>query len=165
MNDAPNRELLARIDRLESRHALRDLVSDYCHGFDKHDLDRFMAIWWEDCVWDIGPPFGVFEGHAGVRRAVEEILYPFWRETHHLTTNLRLQFDSADLAHGICDVDCMGADTEDNLQVVGATYRDRFERRDGVWRIARRDVQMHYFNPLPGAHMRAPGAEEAAAGR
>jgi gamma-hexachlorocyclohexane dehydrochlorinase len=152
------RGLLARIDALESRNALRDLVSDYCHGFDKKDEARFMGIWWPDAVWDIGPPFGVFEGHAGIREAVFEILYPFWRETHHLTTNLRLAFDGPDVATGMCDVDCMGADVEDNFLVVGATYNDRFERRDGVWKIARRQVDMHYFNPLPGARMRGPEA-------
>lgn len=151
--------LIERIDELESRNALRDLVSDYCHGFDKHEWDRFMAIWWEDCVWDIGPPFGAFEGHAGVKTAVHDVLLPVWRETHHLTTNLRVEFETPDLAFGTCDVDCMGADAEDTFQVVGATYNDRFERREGVWRISRRQVQMHYFNPIPGARMRAPGAE------
>ena len=32
-----------RIDELESRHALRDLASEYCHGFDKRDFERFLA--------------------------------------------------------------------------------------------------------------------------
>jgi gamma-hexachlorocyclohexane dehydrochlorinase len=40
--------------------------------------------------------------------------------------------------------------------MVGATYTDAFERRDGVWKIARRDVRMHYFNPIPGVEMSAP---------
>lgn len=159
MNTTDIQALIARIDELESRNAMRDLVSDYCHGFDKHDWDRFMAIWWEDCVWDIGPPFGVFEGHAGVKTAVHDVLLPFWRETHHLTTNLRLGFETPDRAVGTCDVDCMGADAEDNFQVVGATYNDTFERRNGIWRISRRQVQMHYFNPIPGARMRGPAAE------
>jgi 3-phenylpropionate/cinnamic acid dioxygenase small subunit len=149
--------LARRVEELESRAALRDLVSDYCHGFDKRDWDRFIGIWWEDCVWNIGPPFGSFEGHAGVRRAVYEVLYPAWRETHHLTTNLRLWFDAADAARGECDVDCMGAAPSGEVRMIGATYRDRFERRGGVWRIARRDVVMHYFNPLPGASMSPPG--------
>lgn len=159
MNSSDIQALVARIDALESRHALRDLVSDYCHGFDKRNWERFLAIWWEDCVWDIGPPFGVFEGHAGIRAAVYDVLYPFWRETHHLTTNLRLNFETPSVAHGTCDVDCMGADVENNFLVVGATYNDRFERRDGVWRIAKRQVQMHYFNPLPGARMQKPEVE------
>lgn len=32
-----------RNDELESRNALRDLVLDYCHGFDKKDWDRFIC--------------------------------------------------------------------------------------------------------------------------
>ena len=34
--------LLSRIDELESRAALRDLVTDYCLGFDNHDWGRFI---------------------------------------------------------------------------------------------------------------------------
>ena len=69
--------LLARIDELESRSAIRDLVSDYCLGFDNHDWARFVAIWHADAVWEIGPPFGTFHGHAGIHKAVHEVLYPF----------------------------------------------------------------------------------------
>ena len=148
--------LLARVDELESRAAMRDLVSDYCIGFDRHDWDRFIAIWHEDAVWAIGEPFGDFVGHEGIREAVFDVLYPAWRETHHLTTNQRIEFSDADHAVASCDVDCMGASPDGVVQMVGATYRDTFERRDGSWKIARRDVQMHYFNPLPGVEMSPP---------
>jgi gamma-hexachlorocyclohexane dehydrochlorinase len=148
--------LLKRVDELESRAALRDLVSDYCIGFDSFDADRFMSIWHEDAVWDIGPPFGVFNGTTEIKKAVNEILYPFWRETHHLTTNLRIEFSDADHAHGICNCDCMGASKEEIVQMVNASYHDDFERRDGVWKIARRKVDLHFFNPLQGVEMSAP---------
>jgi len=148
--------LARRVDELESRAALRDLVTDYCQGFDNHDWERFIAIWHEDAVWEIGPPFGTFEGHAGIREAVMEILYPVWRETHHLTSNLRVEFSDPDHARGVCDVDCMGATKDDVVQMISATYTDHFERRDGVWKIARRQVRIHYFNPIPNAEMSAP---------
>jgi ketosteroid isomerase-like protein len=151
-------QLRTRIDQLEGRAAMRDLVSDYCHGFDKGDFNRFLSIWWEDCVWNIGPPFGAFEGHRGIEKAVREVLWPVWRETHHLTTNLRVTFVDRDHARGECDVDCMGALRDDTVQMISATYRDHFERRDGVWKIKQRDVQMHYFNPVPGAQMSPPPA-------
>ena len=148
--------LLQRVDELESRAAIRDLVTDYCIGFDSHDWDRFIGIWHEDAVWEIGPPFGSFTGHKGIQDAVDNILYPVWRETHHLTTNLRITFDGPDKATGICDVDCMGANKEDVVQMVGATYKDDFERRDGEWKIAIRRVTLHYFNPIPDVEMSAP---------
>jgi ketosteroid isomerase-like protein len=148
--------LLRRIDELESRNAMRDLVTDYCRGFDCRDFDRFLSIWWPDCVWDIGPPFGKFDGHAGINKAVKEVLWPAWRESHHLTTNLKVEFKDADNAHGVCDVDCMGALRDDSVQMISATYVDQFLRRDGVWKIKHRDVVMHYFNPIPGAVMTPP---------
>ncbi len=161
MNDNTNIQhqldtLLSRIDELESRSALRDLVTDYCLGFDNKDWDRFISIWHPDAVWEIGPPFGTFNGHDGIREAVFEILYPLWRETHHLTSNLRLSFSDPDHARGVCNVDCMGATADDVVQMISATYTDDFERRGGDWKIARRSVVIHYFNPIPGAEMSAP---------
>lgn len=149
-------DLARRVDKLESRAALRDLVTDYCRGFDTHDWETFIAIWHEDAVWEIGPPFGTFEGHEGIREAVFDVLYPLWRETHHLTSNLKLEFDGPDRARGVCDVDCMGATADDIVQMISATYTDDFERRNGVWKIAKRNVVIHYFNPVPGAEMSAP---------
>ena len=82
-----------------------------------------------------------------------------WRETHHLTTNLRVEFETPDRALGLCNVDCMGATLDDVVQMISASYADEFERRAGVWRIARRVVTIHYFNPVPGASMTPPTAE------
>lgn len=147
-----------RLDELESRAALRDLVTDYCRGFDNHNWEQFISIWHEDAIWEIGPPFGTFEGHEGIRSAVIDVLYPAWRETHHLTSNLKVSFNGPDHALGICDVDCMGATADDIVQMISATYTDDFERRDGVWKIAKRHVVIHYFNPIPGAEMASPAA-------
>lgn len=145
-----------RLDQVESRFAMLDLVSDYCHGFDKHDWERFLAIWWDDCVWEIGPPFGDFKGHNGIREAVKEILWPAWRKSTHFTTNLRVEFDGKNAANGICDVDCIGTTSDGQAQTVAATYTDRFERRNGAWKIARRKVTMHHFSPLNGIILTAP---------
>ena len=148
--------LIKRLDEIESRNSMRDLVSNYCHGFDRRDWDCFISIWHEDAVWDIGPLFGSFHGHEGIRKAVYEILYPVWRESHHLTTNLFITFTDDDHAEGISNVDCMGANPEDEVQMVGATYTDQFERRQGVWKIAHRAVEIHYFNSIPRAEMSKP---------
>lgn len=148
--------LETRIDQLESRFAFRDLVSDYCHGFDKRDINRFMNIWWPDAVWEIGPPFGNFAGQSEIKRAVTDILWPAWLASTHFTTNLRVEFDGADKAHGMCDVDCIGTTADQQAQTVAATYTDRFERRNGVWKIANRHVKMHHFNPLVGITLSPP---------
>jgi gamma-hexachlorocyclohexane dehydrochlorinase len=145
-----------RLDWLETRLALQDLTSDYCLGFDKRDMARFIAIWWPDAVWEIGPPFGDFVGHQGVNHAVLDILWPAWGTSTHYTTNLRITPVSTDVVEGICDVYCIGNSSEGQAQTVAATYTDRFERRDGVWKIALRKVTMHHFSPLTGITLAAP---------
>jgi ketosteroid isomerase-like protein len=145
-----------RLDHVESRWALEDLVANYCHGVDKRDIDLFMSIWHEDALWKIGPPFGDFDGAGGIRHALEDVIWPAWRETHHWTTNLTVAFESPDVATGVCDVNCNGATPDDVMQVVSATYTDRFERRDGRWAIAERVVEIHYFSGVPGVDLAPP---------
>ena len=145
-----------RLDAIESRSAMHELVSDYCHGFDKRDWPRFLAIWWPDANWDIGPPFGAFDGHDGIAHVTRSILWEAWLASSHFTTNLVISHDGADKATGISDVDCIGTTSDGQAQTVSATYYDEFERRDGVWKIARRKVAMHHFNPLPGVTLSPP---------
>ena len=153
-------ELQLRVAQLEGRAAIRDLVSNYCHGFDKRDYPLFLSIWWPDCEWDIGPPFGRYEGHEGIHKAIHEVLWPAWGESHHLTTNLCINFLDATNATSICDVDCVGTlagDTES--QIVGASYEDTLQCRGGVWKIEKRKVTIHYFNPVVGTQLAKPIAE------
>jgi gamma-hexachlorocyclohexane dehydrochlorinase len=42
---------------------------------------------------------------------------------------------------------------------VGATYRDRFERRGGVWKMVEREVVIHHFNGVPGTRLTKPEAD------
>lgn len=145
-----------KLAKIEARIAFEELIANYCHGFDKRDYDRFLSIWWEDCTWDIGPPFGSFEGHAGIYEAIYDVLWPAWQQSRHYTTNLVVNFSSPTTATGLCDVDCIGT-TADNLsQTVAATYADDFERRDGIWKIKKRKVTIHHFNPIPGLVLSAP---------
>lgn len=147
----------ATLDHLLSRFALQDLTTDYCLGFDKRDRDRFLGIWWDDCVWEVGPPFGAFTGRDDVARALDEILWPAWAVSTHYNTNLRVDFDGPDAASGVSDVYCIGNTSDGQSQTVAATYTDRFERRSGIWKIARRHVKMHHFSPLVGITLTPPG--------
>ena len=144
------------LDWLETRFALIDLTSDYCLGFDKRDFDRFMGLWWDDAVWEVGPPFGNFVGREGIVNALETILWPAWAVSTHYNTNLRAVSEGPDVASGVSDVYCIGNTSDGQSQTVAATYTDRFERRGGVWKIAVRKVTMHHFSPLVGITLSPP---------
>lgn len=140
--------LEAKIDTLESRYEIHRLVSDYCHGCDKHDSERFLSIWHDDAAWLIGPPYGDFRGHAEIRHALEDLIWTALPETHHWTTNLVVEFDGPDRAKGVCDVTCDGFSPDRQMILIAATYWDTFERRSGAWKISERKVDLFYFNPV-----------------
>lgn len=96
--------LAARLDLLASRWAIHDLVSNYCHGMDKHDLERFSSVWHEDARFMPGEQFGVFEGRAAIERAAQELIWPGLPTTRHHTVNLVVTFDGDDKATGLSDV-------------------------------------------------------------
>lgn len=150
-------DLSLRLDRLESHQAVENLASHYCRGFDSRDEEMFMGIWWQDATWNIGPPFGSFYGHDGIKAALHDTLWPAWAMSQHITSNIVIEFSGRDSAIMKCDVDCTGRlSSGPEATFVGASYEDRVERRDGQWRIATRDVTMHYFNSFPNTTLNAP---------
>jgi gamma-hexachlorocyclohexane dehydrochlorinase len=142
-------DLHARLDRMESRAAIAELVAHYCHGVDKYDAETFMSIWHEDAHFNMGPPIGASSGHQDIRQTLENVIWPGWRETHHWTVNLVVRFDGPDRAHGVCDTSCVGIMADGITQLIAASYTDTFERRDGEWRIAKRSVALPFAGVLP----------------
>src|SRR5690606_23914063 len=73
-----------QIDYILGVLAVQRLQAEYCHGADKRDLSRFLAVWHEDGVWDVG--VAVFRGRAAIAEAVQRQ----WAEIeamHHWTSN------------------------------------------------------------------------------
>jgi gamma-hexachlorocyclohexane dehydrochlorinase len=139
----------ARLDELESRAAIAKLLADYCHGVDKHDLERFRTIWHPDATLAIGDPFGDIAGVDAILNFMRNIVWiEVMPESHHWTTNTSLQFP--DPEHGIAFSDVLAATTDPAgvRHTISATYQDRFERRHGEWRFQRRDATIHYQLPI-----------------
>lgn len=138
------------IDTLEdvrSRLEIQDLVANYCHGMDKHDLERFMALWHPDAEFLPGEPFGNFRGADEIRRAVTELVWPSLPRTRHATVNLVVTLDG-ERATGLADVIGSATTPDGVTATVDATYEDLYERRDGVWRFAVRRIVVHDFSGL-----------------
>ncbi len=141
--------LTARVDRLESESAIGRLVADYCHGFDKRDWNRFRGVWHDDAQWvivDAGVEFaGVTAILAQGRRMWTEygIL-----QSHHHNANAVVDIDG-DVGTGMTDVHVNVQLADRSWQRQIATYVDRYERRSGIWQIARREASgtAHWSNP------------------
>jgi hypothetical protein len=138
--------LLDRIDRVESRIAIEELMAGYAHSLDLKEPESFREIWHEDAEFDVGEPFGSVTG----LEAIMEAANAFWKQNHWMnhwmaTPSIKI---SGDQAVGVTGVDCMVKEMEEGPVQVAGTYFDRFARRDGVWKIESRRYTTHYFTPL-----------------
>ncbi|MFC9556216.1 nuclear transport factor 2 family protein [Rhodococcus sp. NPDC056960] len=141
--------LTKRIDRLESNATIVKLMADYCHGIDKHDLDLFSSVWHPDGVLGMGEGLGAHKGIEEIQHFIRDLVWiELLPESHHWTTNISLMFSDDDHAEATSDVLTVATDSSDSRLSIAATYYDKFERRNGVWRLSRRDSQIHYQLPI-----------------
>ena len=155
MNDA---SILDRLDRLESSEAIRRKLHLYCRGIDRRDAEILRQTFWPGSRTE----YGVFAGD-GLEFANQIC---GWMDdggfapTQHMLGNVALTLDG-DVAH-----------TESYLQafhhlrredgtiydwIVGGRYQDRFERRDGEWRISFRRLIFEWYRDWPDTRDWADG--------
>lgn len=143
---ADTTELLRKIDRLESIEAVRALAYAYCQGIDRRDEALFRSAWHADAEWVLGPE-AVISGIDAILQTAVTGIWPAYSETHHWTSNLRLEVDG-DRGTGSCDVDATVRSSEGQWFRASATYDDVYERLNGRWGIVRRSAVMHFNEPL-----------------
>ncbi len=145
MSTENERTLEERLDELESRTSISELVAGYCETVDRRDEGRFMRLWHDDAAYLIPGGRGDFIGTEQIRHSLE-VIAKAWKETYHWTTNHVVRFEGHDVAHGRSDVYAMCTHHGGQFSFVGGTYEDTYERRDGAWRYARRYVDRHFVS-------------------
>ena len=89
MTTAAEISTLERLDRLESRIQIDELLSGYAFGCDRHDAERWLSVFSEDADWLIGGELGNPIGRDAIASPsvwVDSIAISIWR----------IFFDSAD---------------------------------------------------------------------
>ncbi len=152
-------DLAARLEQVETQLALHRLAADYCIGADQEDPDRFAGVWADGALWDAAgdDPEGEehrFRGLEAILTAVRGQWAAFPR-MQHATANhvVDRDEDDPDQAMGRCDVVATIQLPDGRWVVGGGVYEDRYQRRDGAWRIASRTVRRPFdLAPLPDSH-------------
>jgi ketosteroid isomerase-like protein len=135
-----------RLDVVESELAIRRLAFEYCHGADKRDLARFVAVWAPDAVWS--PADGI---EARGLESISQVVQVQWRAFAryvHWTTN-HVVAVSGDEAQGECDVAVAVLLNNGRWYSSGGTYFDRYVRIDGRWFIGRREARGDFDLSVP----------------
>ena len=151
-----------RLDRIESRFAIADLVTAYCIAYDDRDLAALRVLLADDLV------FRSRDGQLDVRGgdalvALFERMYATRGISCHWTHNHVIRFDEtdADRATGLL----IGhAEMTPNLVPTLAAYRyeDVYVRIGRTWKFSRRELSFLYNLPLTAYLAQLPTAERVA---
>jgi hypothetical protein len=123
-----------RLQELLDREDILDCLARYCRGVDRLDEETLVSAFHEDGVdWHgqfVGSPREFFVWVSG-RQAPG-------LASQHYVTNALIELDG-DVAHVESYVlTAVRLKEGTGVSLSGGRYADRFERRDGLWRIALR---------------------------
>lgn len=128
------------LTELAARSAIERVLSDYAWGVDRRDWDRVRSCYHADAHDDHGVYRGSIDGFVRYFSKVAAS----WDLTAHYVFPADIVFSGDGAAAAVeSKVVAHHVRGEDDL-VMGARYADRFERRDGDWRIAHRQVLVEW---------------------
>jgi len=132
--DMQNRD--RRLDELLSRNEIYEVLTRYCRGVDRCDVELLRSVYHEDAVDDHGMFKGLGRDFAEwiVAWELENI-----RGCQHFIGNFSCEIEG-DTAFTETYCISFSEGMSGGNATVYNRYIDRFERRDGVWKIADRRV-------------------------
>ena len=158
-------DLEARIDRLESLDAIRQLAAKYALTLDMRDIDMMVTLFPEDVR--VGKNAS---GRKALRAYMDRTLRsPFTGTSHHIGGHI-IEFDDPDHAHGILysknEHETPVEGGQDEWVIMQMMYADNYVRQDGRWYFERRLPLYWYATdlnkpPVGKNKMRWPGQDEA----
>lgn len=141
-------DLMRRIDRLESRHAIAEIVALYCKACDDRDVPLLRSLFTEDAVVASKDGMMVSDGIDSVMdmyRKRFEVLGISVHWTHD--TIIRFDEDDPDRATG--EIFCHAEAHRNGQTLIGSLrYHDTYRREAGRWKYARRDMTFLYYVPV-----------------
>jgi ketosteroid isomerase-like protein len=124
-----------RLQYLEDRLAIEDVVMRHSRGFDRHDDDVMNSCFHDDAVARFGPRTITKAEYADFMNGAHTGRFAL--HSHHITTvNCEIDGDTAYVeSYNLAAF--LSTDLK-RASYVSGRYLDEMEKRDGEWRIAKR---------------------------
>ena len=158
--------LEARLQRLEDVEAIRRLLRDIARGTDRFDGGLLAAAIHADAVLDMGGASPITG--ADFAAALKPPATPRPGRMH-IVTNDRIDVDGDGAASETYILSCQDVlvDGVRKTRLRAGRYLDRFERRDGIWKLAARTLVDEWSRidevaeaVAPGRHLGAPAPDD-----
>lgn len=128
----PDPHRLERLERLADRQEILDCLHRFARGMDRFDRTLFLSAFHPDAIIDAGPfvgePLELYEWASNLHAQGQEA-------TQHLLLNHTGEI-TGDTAHTETYYLYVGKNRDGTNWIAGGRYINRFDRRDGEWRIA-----------------------------
>ena len=122
------------LNALLDKQAIREALEAFSRGMDRFDREAYLSAFHDDAEMAAGP----FVGSA---RDCWDWAVPMHEEgqllTHHSLLNITIDLDG-DTAHTETYYMFVARNRDETVVLAGGRYVDRFEKRNGDWRIALR---------------------------
>lgn len=158
----PVEALLARIQRLEDKQALENLLVVYAQGSDRqNDPDIMVPLFTEDAVFDVGSGYGTYIGHAAIRKFLEgapEIIR--WSLHYMISPRIDIAPDgrTAKVFCYLWEIANM-QNRSDELEpvLIGGTYHnDAVKLPNGEWKFSHVRLRMEIMSPFYQGWVKKP---------
>jgi ketosteroid isomerase-like protein len=156
-------QIPAAVHTLLDKQEIHECIMRYCRGIDRCDEELIRSAYHPDA----------YDDHGGFKGTVDEFvswiipaLLRAWKGTLHFMGNelVEVQGDVAYSESYFVAYHRLDRHGKEFDTVFGGRYVDRFERRNGVWRIARRTV-VHDWSRVDPLVEAWPGAASFAQGQ
>jgi ketosteroid isomerase-like protein len=124
---------------LEDEKAIRELLAAYCYCLDRGDVDAFVQLFTEDCVWD-GGPWGRAEGRRALRESKTSTVGTSAVKSRHLSSNEIISV-TGDTAVARSYVLVMNVAQSPPVPLVLGCYEDQFAKSGGRWLFKSRSLR------------------------
>ena len=134
-------DLARALDELRSRAEIAEVAMRYCRAFDRRDEAMLRSCFHPDATHE----HGAFDGPSSDFCTLGLEMVAKLALTHHQLGQISIELDGerAFMESYFTSYHRFGAEPPPGGEphedrILGGRYVDRFERREGVWRIARR---------------------------
>jgi len=127
------------LQEMLDEHALRKLVHAYCRAVDRGDMATLRELYHHDAVdshgaFSTGSVEGFFEQLVASRRYIRAM-------QHHITTaNFTTNGTAAEGEVYSLAIHTFAGKGRDTDLVIGGRYLDKYEKRDGTWKLLERTI-------------------------
>ena len=140
-----NSKIITRLEKLESKEEIRDLVSNYAEACDQQDLESLGHLFTLDAEFD--SPNGMLKS-KGRQNILDMYLEVFKSRgpSFHWTHDVRVKMDpeQKDLATGT--VYSHAETTRDGIASLAAMrYDDHYAKEEGAWKFSKRVIHFFYY--------------------